>query len=304
MEIKTLKSFVAVATFKNFSTAARELNIVQPAISRQITNLEKELGVCLLWRNTREVRVTPAGESLLRDAKKIIASETAAKEQAQKAAEGKTGRLLIGYLGPACFTFIPDLVRMYATCYPEVEIKLREMTVQQQLDMFEVGQLDIGFSRSLPTAYHKEFSVEDIYMDTLIAVIPKRHPLAKSKSLRLHELQKERFILFSRLEAAGLFDQIISVCQEEKFAPAISSQPENMQMLLTEVAAGLGVSVVPACVKRMYTKGCVFVPIYKQKPSIATQLHYRPDPPQPTVEAFVKITLENKEMIREQMETE
>ncbi len=304
MEIKTLKSFVAVATCKNFSAAARELHLVQPAISRQMANLEEELGVRLFWRNTREVRVTPAGESLLRDAKNILASATAAKEQARRAAQGKTGRLRIGYLGPACFTFIPDLVRTYAHRYPEVEITLREMTVQQQLEMFEAEQLDVGFSRSLPKAYRNNLSAEDIYVDTLTAVVPKTHPLARSRSLQLRQLEDEPFIVFSRHEAAGLFDQIISVCQEENIAPMISSQPENMQVLLTEVAAGLGVSVVPRCIKRMYTQGCVFVPIYQQKPSIATQLHYRSGPPLPIVEAFVKITLENRDAIQEQMEKE
>ncbi len=301
MELKTLKSFVKVATLKNFSAAARELNTVQPAISRHIADLEDELGVRLFWRNTREVRVTLAGESLLRDAKEILARETVAKEQVQRAAQGKTGLLRIGYLGPACFTFIPDLVRTYAKSYPEVEIQLREMTVRQQLVALEEEQLDIGFSRSLPKNYRKEFFAEDIYWDTLTAVLPESHPLADAKSLRLQQLEEERFILFSRREAAGLFDQIIGVCQKEKITPVISSQPDHMQVLLTEVAAGLGVSVAPGCIKNMYTKGCAFVQIYKQKPSIATQLHYRRSIPLPTVEAFVKITLQGRETIQEQM---
>lgn len=302
MEIKTLKSFVAVATFKNFSAAARELNTVQPAISRHITDLEDELGFRLFWRNTREVKITPAGESLLYDAKGILASEVAAREKAQQAAQGKTGRLRIGYLRPACFTFIPNLVITYATRYPKVVISLREMTVRQQLEAFDTGLLDVGFSRKLPESYHKDFSIEDIYVDTLTAVIPDTHPLSNSKSLRLKQLEAEPFILFSRFEAAGLFDQTINVFQKEKIVPTIASQPENMQVLLTEVAAGLGVSVVPACLKNMYTKGCTFVPIKGQKPSIATQLHFRSYPPLPTVEAFVKITLENRLEIRQALE--
>lgn len=303
MEIRTLKSFVTVAYLKNFSAAARELNTVQPAISRQISELEEELGVRLFWRNTREVKITAAGESLLQDAKNILATEVAAKKRAQLTAKGKIGRLRIGYLGPACFTFIPKLVQIYTTRYPDVEVKLREMTVRQQLEAFEADQLDIGFSRKLSKHHHKDFSVESIYVDTLIAVIPQAHPLANLKSLRLSQLEAEPFILFSRHEAAGLFDQIIGIFQKENLVPIISSQPENMQVLLTEVAAGLGVSVVPMCIKNMYTQGCVFVPIHGQKPSIATQLHYRSDPLLPTVETFVKITLENKLRIQEKMES-
>jgi len=124
MELKTLRSFVAVATLKNFSAAARELNTVQPAVSRHVSDLEDELGVQLLWRNTREVKVTPAGQSLLVDAKEILAAEIAAKESAKLAASGLTGRLRIGYLPPACFCFIPDLVRSYSNyqCLPKRKI--------------------------------------------------------------------------------------------------------------------------------------------------------------------------------------
>jgi DNA-binding transcriptional LysR family regulator len=302
MEIKTLRSFVAVAAFKSFSAAARELNTVQPAVSRQIAALEDELGVRLFLRNTRDVSLTPAGESLLHDAKALLSGEAAAREQAQRAAQGKTGRLRIGYLGSACFTFIPILVQAYAAHYPQVEIKLCEMTVRQQLDAFEAEQLDVGFSRDLPQSHQKNFVVENIYQDILTAILPISHPLAEVKSLRLSQLEAESFILYSRHEAAGLFDQIVGVFQQERIVPTISSQPEKMQVLLTEVAAGLGVSVAPACVRNMYTKGCAFVPICGQKQSIATQLHYRPGVSAPTVEAFVAIALENRTEIQRQME--
>jgi DNA-binding transcriptional LysR family regulator len=302
MEIKTLKSFVAVATFSNFSAAARELNTVQPAISRHIADLESELGTRLFWRNTREVRLTAAGENLLQNAKAILADEVAAREQAQRAAKGLTGQLRIGYLGPACFTFIPTLVHTYKEFYPEVEISLRDMTVRQQLDTFDAEQLDIGFSRALPESHQKNLAAEDVYQDTLTAVVSASHPLAGANALRLKQLATDPFILYSRHEAPGLFDQIIGTFQQEKVIPTISSQPIKMQVLLTEVAAGLGVSVIPRCIRNMYTAGCSFVPILGQKPSIATQLHFRSQAPAPTVEAFVKIALKNRAQIREQME--
>lgn len=305
MEIKTLKSFVAVATLKNFSAAARELNTVQPAISRHVTDLEDELGVKLFWRNTREVRITPAGESLLFDAQNILATTAAAQKRVQCADQGKTGWLRIAYLGPACFTFIPKLVQSYISRYPEVEISLREMTVRQQLEAFDTEDLDVGFSRSLPRSYRKNFAAEDMYLDTLMAVLPESHPLANSKKpepIRLKQLAAESFILFSRKEAAGLFDQVIGCFQKENVVPVITSQPEFMQVVLTQVASGLGVSVLPACIQDMYSTGCSFVPIRSQKPSIATQLHYRPDPILPTVKAFVSIVAENRDEIKKTME--
>jgi len=305
MEFKTLKSFVAVATLKNFSAAARALNTVQPAISRHVTDLEEELGVKLFWRTTREVKITPAGESLLFDAKKILANTAAARKRVLLAHQGKTGRLRIGYLGPACFTFIPKLVQSYISRYPEVEVSLREMTVRQQLEAFDAEDLDVGFSRSLPGSHRKDLAAEDIYQDTLMAVLPENHPIAcqsSSEPIQIQQLAAESFILFSRKEAAGLFDQIIGCFQKESVVPTITSQPEFMQVVLTQVASGLGVSVLPACTEDMYSTGCRFIRICGQKPSIATQLHYRPTPIQPTVKAFVDIVMENRDEIKKTME--
>lgn len=298
MELRLLRTFMAVAHFKNFSAAARELNTVQPAVSRQIADLENELGVSLFWRSTREVKVTAAGEMLLSEATEILAHEARAKALVQRAAKGEVGRIRIGYMGSACAHFIPDLVRTYAKSFPEVQISLLEMSAQQQIDAFAAGLIDIGFSRPLPHAVRAEFVAEQIYIDTLTAVLPKAHRLARVATVRLSDLVAESFVLFKRSEAVGLFDQIISTCEREGFAPSIVSEPESMQMLLTEVAAGLGVSVAPGCVRRLFTDGCAFVPIRKQKPSIPTELHYRPEPPQPAVEAFVALTLKTRQSIQ------
>lgn len=302
MEIRVLKSFIAVAELKNFSAAARELNTVQPAISRQIADLEDELGVRLFIRNTREVSITAAGESLLRDARDIVAREEAAKDQAGRAARGETGKLRIGYLGGACLSFLPALVRSYRRAFPDVHVSLHEMTVQQQLDAFENEEIDVGFSRPLPANARNGFAAEVIYTDSLMAVLPDVHALAQSQEIRLKELAHDTFILFSRTEASGLFDQVISACGREKFTPSVASQPNSMQTVLTEVAAGLGVSIAPGCIRQLNTNGCTFLPIRKQKPSIPTELHRRSDAPSPTAEAFAAITLKNREHIRKQME--
>lgn len=109
---------------------------------------------------------------------------------------------------------------------------------------------------------------------------------------------------FSRREAAGLFDQIIGCFQEEGAVPTISIQPDNMQVALTNVASGLGVSGLPSCTQNMYSNGCVFIPILGQKPSIAAQLHLRTDPLLLTVRAFVDIVLKNRDAIKKAMEVE
>lgn len=301
MEIKTLKSFLFVATLKSFSEAARKLNTVQPAISRHISDLEEELGVRLFWRNTREVKITAAGQSLLNDAQEILARAHLAKERARLAAKGKIGRLRIGYVGPACFSFIPWLVKGYIKSYPDVQVHLREMSRRQQLGAFKDGQLDVGFSGPMTGTEKNFFSVQRLYEDTLVAILPETHPLAGKKRLRLQDLKEDAFVMLKRSESTGMFDLILSSCQQEDFVPVIFSQPENMQTVLTEVASGLGVTILPRYVRKMYTKGCMFLPIEGQKPSVPTEMNYLSQSSLPTVEAFVALTLASKEKIQKQM---
>ena len=273
MDLRTLKSFIAVAELKNFSAAARELHMVQPAISRQISDLESELGVSLFWRNTREVRITEPGKVLLRQARELLHKAEEAKEAVQRCANGEIGEVRIGYLPSPCIGFLPDVVRGFSERFPNVDIQLKEMTAQEQIDAFDNGQLDIGFSRPLPALKQEAFASTLIYNDHLFAVLPETHRLAGNAQVSLAELVGERFILFKREEAIGLFDQIISVCKQHGFSPEISNQPENMQTILTRVAAGLGVSIVPGCVANLLRAGCVFKAIEGVEVTVPLELH-------------------------------
>ncbi|MEE1673767.1 LysR family transcriptional regulator [Agarivorans aestuarii] len=291
MELKTLKSFIAVADLQNFSAAARQLHTVQPAISRHIATLEEELGVALFVRNSREVHITAAGQQLLLDAKDLIKRAELAKSQALRSAKGEIGELRIAYLGSACLSFMAGLVRAYKQRHPAVKVSLFEMTAAQQVLAFQQEQIDLGFSRPLPAEFSQQFVTETIYQDKLVAVLPEDHCLAKEKSLSVKQLAREPFALFKRSEAVGLFDGIIALCQKAEFSPTIVSQPNHMQTLLTEVASGLGVSLVPYCIAKLHSEHCVFVPIRDNTQPIYLQLHYPAMATKPTVNAFVELAL-------------
>lgn len=157
MEIRTLKSFVKVAQYQSFTRAAKELNTVQPAISRQIAELEEELEVSLFLRTKRSVRITAAGEALLVEAREILAREEWARDQARRAARGEVGTFKIGYLSSACFEFMPRLICEYRQRYPAVQVILREMTPFQQEAALNEGRIDLGFSRPLASKLRKRF---------------------------------------------------------------------------------------------------------------------------------------------------
>ncbi|MEO9275950.1 LysR substrate-binding domain-containing protein [Marinomonas sp. 5E14-1] len=301
MDVKSLKSFVAVATLKSFSAAARELHTVQPAISRHIAALEEELGTSLFIRNTRDVQITAAGLQLLSDGKALLKQFDDAKSRTQKAAKGELGHLRIGYLPSACLTLIPYLVKRFHAEFPHVDISLYEMTVAEQLIAFKNDDIDVGVSRPLPADNMAGLNSASLYRDHLCVVVPQEHAMAEQGEIKLSDLQEENIILFHREEAVGLFDTIIHLCQANGFSPNLSAQPKHMQTLLTMVASGLGVAIAPYCVAKLYTKGCCFIRIERDDTDIWTHIHYQEKGLTPTANAFVELAKASADVIQEQM---
>ena len=301
MDIKTLKSFMAVAKHQSFSEAARELYTVQPAISRHISSLETELGVTLFNRTSREVAITPAGEQLLKDAARILSLTAQAKTQVKRAHEGQIGTLNIAYLSSACLAFMATLVRSYKAQFPQVHVSLFEMTVTEQIEALKNDRVDICFSRPLPSAIADEFISHSIYIDKLVAIVNQSHALAERDIINLTELKDDKFIIFNRDEALGLFDNTIMLCKQAGFSPNIISQPKHMQTLVTEVAAGLGVAIAPYCLRKLYSEGCHFMPLDNISTQVPVHLQYKTSNSSTTVADFVAITLKAKEEIQKSM---
>lgn len=289
MDIRTLKTFVTVAQLKGFSAAARTLNMVQPAVSRQISDLEEELGTKLFWRSTRAVRITVAGEFLQREAEKILVHVDHARQLVQRAGTGEIGRLRIGFISSATQAFLPELIRGFTADYPDVQVSLAEMTVSEQHAALLAGQLDVALSRPLPSAAPKYLGTLEIYSDRLLAYLPSGHPLAQKPVLSLSDFSGCPMVLFKRSGAPRLYDQIIHACQQAGVSPRIASQPNSMQAVLTEVAAGLGVSIAPGCIRQHAMAGYLWRPLQEDCGGIPFQLHYRTDEPEPATTAFVKM---------------
>ncbi|WP_430473504.1 LysR family transcriptional regulator [Thalassospira lucentensis] len=301
MEIKLLKTFVTVARLKGFSAAARELNTVQPAISRQISDLEEELGVDLFWRSTRAVRLTSAGAVLLREAQEILAHEERVRSTLRRVGDGHVGRLRVGFISSATQAFLPDLIQRFRKHYPGVQVMLLEMTARQQLEAMAQDQIDVAFSRSLPTSAKDTTRSIEIYADQLAAFIPDSHALTKRSGVSLGELAEDPFILFQRDGAPGLFDVILSTCLEAGFSPDIVHQPNSMQAVLIGVASGLGVSVAPGCITQLNMRGCKRVHLTDHVLPVPLELHYRPDHMERPASAFVDLVTEMRTDIAARM---
>lgn len=301
MELRYLRYFVTVARRGSFTRAAEELHVAQPAISQQIKALEEELEVMLLLRTKRSVQLTAAGHAFLRDASDILARAEQARVTARRAARGEVGTLAIGCFSSAVAPFLPGLIESYRRSFPAVRVHLYEQTPEQQLHAFAAGKIDLGFTRPLPKAQAAEFVQELVYRDRLMAVLATAHPLATAKEVRLEKLASEDFVLFQRSEAPELVDQMTQLCARAGFAPRVVSESPAMHTVLLAVAAGVGVSLMPGCVRVFAQRGAEFRPVRPASPSIDLMLVRPKGGLAPVAEAFAELVRRQVPTIRTQM---
>jgi len=192
MKLRHLRYFVAVAEELHFGRAAERLHIAQPPLSKQVRELEAELGVTLLRRTTRRVELAPAGEVLLERAREILAAVDAATQDTQRAARGELGRLAVGFVGSATYALLPALAAALRSALPGVVLDLRgELLTPAQVTSLLDGTLDLGLLR--PPVRQPELAVEVVRWEPLIAVLPQTHPLATADAVPIEKLSAEPF---------------------------------------------------------------------------------------------------------------
>jgi DNA-binding transcriptional LysR family regulator len=260
MELRHLRYFTAVVECKGYREASRRLHIAQPSISEAVSDLEDELGLKLFSRAHRNARVTPEGEIFYEDAVRILQQAETAILTAKRAAEGKVGRLSIGFIGSATLSFLPDLIRRYKLEYPNVKLALHDLYPAELDKACDRGEIDIAITRTLSLERSKNRQSRVLLRDPLVAVVPRSRKLKlKSKKIRLADLAKERFILFHRQGAPGVFDTIVGACRSQGFSPQVENEPNSMQTILSLVEAEEGVAIVPASISNLRSNGVQFV---------------------------------------------
>ncbi len=197
MELRHLRYFTAVVECKGYREASRRLHIAQPSISEAVSDLEDELGLKLFSRIHRNARITPEGEIFYADAVRILQQAETAILTAKRAAQGKVGRLSIGFIGSATLSFLPDLIRRYKLEYPNVKLALHDLYPVELDKACDRGEIDIAITRPLSLERNKNRQSRVLLRDPLVAVLPRSRKLkSKSKRIRLADLANERFILF------------------------------------------------------------------------------------------------------------
>jgi DNA-binding transcriptional LysR family regulator len=259
MELRHLRYFVAVAEELNFGRAAERLRIAQPPLSRQIRDLEREIGAALFERVPRGVELTPAGRAFLPEARLTLAQAERAQRSAQRAAQGETGRLRVGFVEAATHSgILPDVLSFFRAHLPSVGLSLFELDPLRQAEAFQDGRIDIGILHSPPLDAARWLRAEPIYTEPVILALPKAHALAGRSRIALASLAGESFVSFPRDVAPEMYDDIIASCRHAGFSPRIVQEAAGWHTLASLVTAGVGVGVVPRSIAEFQQAGVVY----------------------------------------------
>lgn len=242
MELHQLRYFLAVARTRNFSRAAEACHVAQPSLSQQIMKLEAELEERLFERTKRDVRLTPAGELFRHHAERVLDEVEQARDKIREIRGLLRGRVVLGALPTVAPYFLPERLRAFADQHPGIEVVVHEDTTAQLAQAVLAKEIDLALV-SLPVE-RRGLASEEFFVEDLLVALPAKHPLAGRRKLALPDLEPEAFILMK--EGHCLAGQALQFCHLSGFAPRVSFRSAQIETVMAFVAAGWGLSIVPA----------------------------------------------------------
>ena len=257
MELRHLRYFTTVAAERSFRRAADKLHVAQPPLSRQIQQLEDELGVRLLDRG-RPISMTAPGRYLFEQAQQILLRVEEVRAMTRRLGKQKVARLSVGFVASTLYDALPEVIRRFRITAPDVEISLAEMTTAEQIAALKEGRIDVGFGR----LHFEDVGIarKVIRKEPLIAALPHRHPLLKKReAVKLREVIGETVILDYRAPRPSYADLVLGYFHERGLTPAAVFEVRDLQTALGLVASGAGVAVVPASARRLGRADVAFV---------------------------------------------
>jgi DNA-binding transcriptional LysR family regulator len=266
MELRHIRSFLSIAETLHFGRTAELIHISQPAISLQIRALEEEVGVRLFERNRRKTTLTAAGSAFRDDAAAALSQLEQAIRRARLTATGKLGLLRIGFVSTAGNEIVPNIVRQFRKSNPEVEFSLRNILTAEQVQMLESGSLDVGFLR-MPVDEHSALDVVTVHREPFVLVVPSSHKLAKRKRVRLREVAGQDFVMYERTYAPGFHDLMFGILRDAGIVPNVTQTAVEIPTLISLVASGMGITIMPASVVKHYVASVVACGILDRIPT-------------------------------------
>jgi DNA-binding transcriptional LysR family regulator len=296
MELRHLRYFVAVAEELNVRRAAERLHVSQPPLSRQIHDLEFEVGAKLFVRSKHGMQLTEAGRFFLKEARQILAQSQRAVELAQAAGRGEAGQLGLAYTAAFYDPAYVRTMRVFRKRFASVELRIRELLTYQQIQELLENRLDLGYVGLRFAELEKELVFECVRRGALWAALPPGHPLTRQRRVSLRALAREPFIGPPRTSPAYR-EALLNFCRSAGFVPEIIQEGNNAQCILELVSAGVGVALVPETFKQLLSIEVEFRPLATDLPPLEFYIAWRRDNQSPLLRAFL-------ETLREQLKAE
>ncbi len=259
MDVRKLRYFTVLAEEKHFGRAAKKLSLSQPPLSYAIKQLESELDAKLFTRNTRAVELTPAGVALKSEAIALLRRMEEIKRQVRSVAAGQAGTLRLGIGGSMLYRGLPEILADFSAKLPRIDIKLKEMGSVDQIEAIHRDEIDIGFIHSHESSSGLE--AFRYHAEPFVACLPTAHPLARARRIKLSELSQDDFVLFQRRGSPAYYESIIGTCLAAGFVPKVRHEVAIWLSVVSLVASGTGVALVPRSLRNSRLAGANFIPI-------------------------------------------
>jgi DNA-binding transcriptional LysR family regulator len=288
MELRHLRYFVAIGEEQHYGRAAARLRVAQPALSRQIQDLEEELGFKLFERLPRGVKLSAAGTLFLEDARRILQEVSEAAVRAGRVASGRSGTLRVGFTENSSWRgVVPESFRRFRELQPDVELQLQPSASLEQLDAIRSGRLDAGFVNFMPES-DPDLDQLLVAMQHIELAAPKRHPLTKLKKLRLRDLTDVPFVWFPRWASPAFYDRMMHECFRGGLkSPRIVQEGLNEATILSLVSTGLGVGWVLGTARWRCPETVVVLPVVDLNMPLTLALAWRRDNASPLLAKFI-----------------
>lgn len=289
MELRLLRYFVVVAEELHFGRAAKRLHLSQPALSKQIVVLERELGVSLLIRTKRVVQLTVAGQVFLEQAKQLLTQAENSIQLTKRTARGEVGQLTISFTSTATYTVFPKLLGQFRDRFPKVELNLQELSTEAQVAALNERKIDLAFLH--PPIDERGLELHPILEEQFLVVLPQNHPLLSYTTIPVAALANEAFIIHPRQEGPTLYDGFIQLCQQFGVQPNIVKESISLQTRVCLVAAGIGITFVSECVQPVVGTDVVCRPLADSPITLKFAATWRKDFISPTLREFLVVLL-------------
>jgi len=285
MELRQLRYFLAVAEDLHFTHAAERLHVAQPALSQQISQLEREVGAKLLERTSRSVVLTSAGEMFRKRATIAIEQLERAAADAGTLGRGEAGVISLGFVSAAVVNILPIMLRWFHQEVPAAVVDLRELEPSEQIESIRQRHLDIGLLHA--NIESPELASMVVAREKLIVALPENHPAACKEQVELRTLSKEKILLPRRHAFPGFYELVIHACQEEGFEPACLQPTNLLQTAVALVAGELGIALVPESFRHnLHVPGVVYKPLAEPAPVAEMIAVWREDNESPLLTTF------------------